>query len=734
MKKLTRFYATGIFVALSTLLLTACGGGGGGSNDPVDTAPAASGVSITDNNGGSAVVGDSLTGNYTYSDAENDSEAGSTFRWLRDGVAIISATSVTYTLVAADADTNITFEVTPAAATGTTTGTAVASTGIAVINSAPVASTVSITDDNGGDVVEGDALTGNYSYTDVDGDLESASTFRWLRDGTPISGATLVNYTLVAADVPAAIVFEVTPIAAAGVTTGTPVASTALNTGAKPKVAGFARYLDINTNGVNDANDQVIIPFDLSVTTNTALSSDFDLLVTDDSFGSGATVTAGPQSNEVTITLGSSSKLTTQNTFSSLATAANSPSGIDIAAFMVTNAIEDATTGIDAVPSIPLDLIPGFVNSGQQLGADLASEGVATGDLDGDGDLDIVLANRGTNRVYFNDGSGGLTDSGQELGFYAGTFGPVGNSSYDIALGDVDNDGDLDMAVGNHTVGGQTNRLYLNDGNGVFTDTQSLGSAGVSYGITMGDVDGDGSLDVVIANRSVPNQVYLNNGSGVFTDSGQALGGTNRSTDVALGDIDADGDLDLVVQNAGDGIQVYDNDGSGAFTNTGQTLATADTGNIVLGDVDKDGDLDMVAVNRFTGTRVYLNDGSGLYTDTGQILSDVNISGGATEQIALGDTDGDGDLDIVMSKRVNLRPCDGVNSSNRVFLNDGTGTYTDSGQPLASTSECYDDGVALGDMDSDGDLDIIFTNSRGSGGGVSQVSLNSLSGTGTVAP
>ena len=141
-------------------------------------------------------MGDSLTGSYSYSDADGDLEGTSTFRWLRNGAPIGGATNSAYTLVAADSGTNITFEVTPVAATGVTTGSAVTSSAVSVVNSAPTASAVGITDDNGGSVVVGDNLTGNYTYSDVDNDLEGTSTFRWLRDGVAISGAINSTYTL----------------------------------------------------------------------------------------------------------------------------------------------------------------------------------------------------------------------------------------------------------------------------------------------------------------------------------------------------------------------------------------------------------------------------------------------------------------------------------------------------------------------------------------------------------
>ncbi len=108
------------------------GGGGGTTNN----APTASSVTITDDNGDTAVVGDTLSGSYTYADAEDDAEGATTFRWLRDGIGISDATASSYTLVSEDISSQITFEVTPVAATGSATGSAATSSAMMVENNA----------------------------------------------------------------------------------------------------------------------------------------------------------------------------------------------------------------------------------------------------------------------------------------------------------------------------------------------------------------------------------------------------------------------------------------------------------------------------------------------------------------------------------------------------------------------------------------------------------------------
>jgi hypothetical protein len=181
----------------------------------LNSAPTASAVSIS----GTLRVGQVLIGAYTFADLDNDAQATSTFRWLRAGVPINSATAITYTTVAADSGQILTFEVTPQAATGIATGTPATSAGVTIQNSAPTASAVVTTQ-------AGFVLTGAYTFADLDGDAEGTSTFRWLRGGVAIPGATAHSYTLVGADLGATITFEVTPIAATGVLAGSPATST----------------------------------------------------------------------------------------------------------------------------------------------------------------------------------------------------------------------------------------------------------------------------------------------------------------------------------------------------------------------------------------------------------------------------------------------------------------------------------------------------------------------------
>lgn len=194
----------------------------------INSAPTATAVSFSGGNAGRVVVGDTLTGRYTYADDDGDTEGASTYQWLRNDSAISGATLLSYTLVAADSGSAITFQVTPLASTGAISGDAVKLNSLSVNNSVPTASNVSITDDNAGNALAGDNLSGSYNYADIDNDIEGTSRFQWLRDSSTISGATTTTYTLVIADIGTTITFEVTPVASTGEIIGLGMASAIL--------------------------------------------------------------------------------------------------------------------------------------------------------------------------------------------------------------------------------------------------------------------------------------------------------------------------------------------------------------------------------------------------------------------------------------------------------------------------------------------------------------------------
>ena len=255
--------------------------------------------------------------------------------------------------------------------------------------------------------------------------------------------------------------------------------------------------------------------------------------------------------------------------------------------------------------------------------------------------------------------------------------------SWDIALGDFDGDGDLDAIVANMGITNMGSAIWINDGTGIFTaSSQNLG---YGTGLDVGDLDMDGDLDVLIVSWEDAGRVWLNNG-GEFQDSRQVLGEAG-GFDVALGDVDDDGDLDAWIAHELEDT-VWLNDGTGHFRDSGQRMGTTYTAAAELVDVEGDGDLDAISAGWDEPGRVWLNDGTGSFSDSGQTLTsgEIHIHGMIT-----GDVTGNGLPDVVLT-----------GSPNELWLNED-GVFLDSNQPLTGWA-C--DTAGLGDMDMDGDLDL----------------------------
>ncbi|MBI4917566.1 MAG: VCBS repeat-containing protein [Acidobacteria bacterium] len=363
-----------------------------------------------------------------------------------------------------------------------------------------------------------------------------------------------------------------------------------------------------------------------------------------------------------------------------------------------------ARSGTITIAGLPFDVTQGtspFVDIGADV-LELAGK-VAWGDYDNDGDLDILFAGSGIKftGLYRNDGAGDFVEV--DAGLWA-------LSQAAAAWGDYDNDGDLDILLTGQDSGTLLTFLYRNDGGGVFTYV-ATDIPGIDLGqVAWGDYDNDGDLDILLEGDigTRITRVYRNDGGGAFTDIGAALPGV-YSGDVAWGDCDNDDDLDILLTgNDIDGIhhtQVFLNQGGGVFSDAGAGLVGLYWSSARWGDYDNDGDLDIVASGS-TGwpvvrtTTVYRNDGPGVFTDTGAGLTGL----GGT--VAWGDYDNDGDLDVLLS---------GLNGSEyvtKVFRNDGDDAFVDIGAALVGVSG----GAAeWGDYDGDGDLDILLSGSTGTG-------------------
>ena len=268
------------------------------------------------------------------------------------------------------------------------------------------------------------------------------------------------------------------------------------------------------------------------------------------------------------------------------------------------------------------------------------------------------------------------------------------NNTWAISLGDVDGDGDLDVVAGNNT---QVNRVYLGNGNGTFASGNDVDTpTNVTVYSLLGDLDGDGDLDLVTANYNQVNRVYLGNGNGTFASGNDVDTPTNKTDQMSLGDLDGDGDLDLVTGNNTQVNRVYLSNGNGTFASGNDVdTPTNATYGVPLGDLDGDGDLDLVTGNYNQVNRVHLGNGNGTFA-TG---SNVDTPSNATIPALLGDVDGDGDLDLVTGN---------YNQVSRVYLGNGNGTFASGSNIGTATNQTLS--AALGDMDGDGDLDLVVGN------------------------
>jgi hypothetical protein len=323
--------------------------------------------------------------------------------------------------------------------------------------------------------------------------------------------------------------------------------------------------------------------------------------------------------------------------------------------------------------------------------------GACAADYDNDGRVDLYVTNDGPDQLFHNDGAGRFTDVTRRAGVGSDRLGAS------CAFADTDNDGDVDLFVANYVdpdstkicgdararaycrpdvYAGVPSAMYRNNGNGTFTDvTKAAGldrTDGKALGIVFADYDNDGRVDLFVANDLTRNFLYHNEGKGTFKEvglpAGVALASDGRvragmGTDV--GDYDGDGLLDLVVTN-------FESETHSLFRNLGRGLFADATFESRVGpltlpflgfgvaffDFDNDADLDLAIANGhvldntslFRSTSRYAqrnlllrNDGTGTFVDAGR------ESGGAWgiekvgRTLVTGDVDNDGDLDLLVT-------------------------------------------------------------------------------------
>ncbi len=391
--------------------------------------------------------------------------------------------------------------------------------------------------------------------------------------------------------------------------------------------------------------------------------------------------------------------------------------------------------------------------------------GLALFDYDLDGDLDLYLVNgwrlegaevkeKGRNALWRNRGDGTFEDVTEKAG--------VGDDGWGcgVATGDVDGDGDPDLFVTNFG----PDVLYVNRGDGTFARAKDPpGIDGWSTGAVFFDADGDGDEDLYVAAyidatledvlRAKPtldwhgvkvmlgpfglegkrNAYFENLGGGKFADATAKAGLTDVGAYFSFGvvalDLDADADLDLYVANDSNPNYLYRNERGGRFKEVGlwsgaaldaNGLAQAGMG-VSAGDYDEDGDPDLFVTNfAQDSSTLYRNEGKGLFADVSEA---AGVRGPTYAPLswgtAFGDFDLDGDLDLFVANGHIYPQADAVPEAatsyaqtNLLLANRGDGRFADASRDagpgfLASKSSR---GVAAGDIDNDGDIDLVISN------------------------
>jgi hypothetical protein len=280
--------------------------------------------------------------------------------------------------------------------------------------------------------------------------------------------------------------------------------------------------------------------------------------------------------------------------------------------------------------------------------------------------------------------------------------------SMNAKAADLDGDGDLDIVSAMEY---QENRLLLNDGKGGFADASLKlpRNARDSEEIALVDVDGDTDLDIVVANEDdLKPELYLNDGKGAFKDASDRLRVHVKANAVLALDVDADRDIDLIF--GGDKVSaLLINRGRGRFVDESYDRLPARHGanqDIAAGDLDGDKDVDLVLANE-DGNQIYLNDGKGVFTLAPRAALAPPERPEETRDVELLDVDSDGDLDIVFAN-VRLWNPEGF-LQNRLLLNDGKGVFVDATKTWLPLREEQSFSALPIDLDADGKLDLVFT-------------------------
>ena len=317
-------------------------------------------------------------------------------------------------------------------------------------------------------------------------------------------------------------------------------------------------------------------------------------------------------------------------------------------------------------------------------------QAVAVADFNGDGKQDLAVLNGNGNTISIFLGNGDGTFQTPTTSYPVANGFPVA-----IAVGDVNNDGKLDLVVADQRIGEIS--VLLGNGDGTFQTHKDFATGNSPVAVVLGDFNGDGKLDVATANYTDNTvSILLGDGTGSFGTNHDYSTGVNPQA-IAEGDVNGDGKIDLVVANNNDGtISVLLGNGDGTFPVTSPTYTTAavPTG-IVLGDFNKDGKLDVAVSTAAVKVSMLLGNGDGTF----QTHVDY-VAGNNSQWITYGDFNGDGALDVAVANF--------TDNDLSILTGKGTGVLNNQSIYLTNLGPGW---VSAGDFNNDGKLDLVSTDS-----------------------
>jgi enediyne biosynthesis protein E4 len=380
----------------------------------------------------------------------------------------------------------------------------------------------------------------------------------------------------------------------------------------------------------------------------------------------------------------------------------------------------------------------------------LTAAGVAAGDYDGDGwiDLYVVRGSIGPNLLFRNRGDGTFEEVGQSAG--VALDGTLGSGP---TFADYDGDGHLDLLVlgvgftDNHDGLATPPTLFRNRGDGTFEDVTAKAGLVVTrdtYSASFADIDRDGDLDLFLTHWGTfprpgtpAENLWRNNGDGTFTEATLAAGITpyvhpdigmvDLTFSANFADLDSDGWPDLLLASDFGSSRVFHNDGDGTFTETTSPVISDENGmGSAVGDYDGDGDLDWFVTAVYdprgvtspswgaSGNRLYRNRGDGSFEDA---TDEAGVRQGYWGWGAtFADLDNDGDLDLVhvngWGPAATEETAPFLDDPTRVFLSRGDGTFVESAAALGIDDHGQGRGIVAFDYDGDGDLDLFVANNQ----------------------